>query len=168
MGRNVTANVAIPAIGNLSAQRIYIEDVFPSVDAGRFPVKRIAGEPVEVWADVFREGHDVIASELLWRRERDTKWRRVAMQHQDNDRWHASFTPTEPGRYFYVIEAWTDEYATWRRGVLLKREAGQNVELEMREGRALLDEIKPRSRPGREAIAKAKETFYGDGVAGAP
>ena len=59
----------------------------------------VSSIPVDVWADVFREGHDVIAAELLWRRERDTKWRRVAMQHQDNDRWHASFTPTEPGRY---------------------------------------------------------------------
>jgi starch synthase (maltosyl-transferring) len=28
--------------------RLYIEDVYPSVDAGRFAVKRIVGEPIEV------------------------------------------------------------------------------------------------------------------------
>ena len=41
--------------------RFLIEDIFPSVDGGHYPVKRIAGESVDVWADIFREGHDVIA-----------------------------------------------------------------------------------------------------------
>jgi starch synthase (maltosyl-transferring) len=152
-------NVSVVSVGDLQGRRFLIEDVFPSVDAGRFPIKRIVGEPVEVWADIFRDGHDVIAADLLWRRERDAKWRRIAMRHRDNDRWCASFTPTEPGRHLYVIEAWMDEYATWRRGLLLKREAGQDVDLELREGRALLDEIKPRSRSGKAAIAQAQESF---------
>src|SRR5262249_11684647 len=39
--------------------RFIIEDIFPCVDGGRYPIKRIAGESVEVWADIFREGHDV-------------------------------------------------------------------------------------------------------------
>ena len=39
-----------------------IEDIYPCVDGGRYPVKRIAGESVEVWADIFREGHDVFAA----------------------------------------------------------------------------------------------------------
>jgi Domain of unknown function (DUF3416) len=41
---DVTANVSVPSVGDLSGRRIYIEDVYPLVDAGRFPVKRIAGE----------------------------------------------------------------------------------------------------------------------------
>jgi len=32
----------------------YIEDVYPLIDGGRFPVKRIVGERVEVWADIYR------------------------------------------------------------------------------------------------------------------
>ena len=32
----------------------------PSIDGGRFDVKRTVGEPVEVSAEVFRDGHDVI------------------------------------------------------------------------------------------------------------
>jgi starch synthase (maltosyl-transferring) len=45
----------------------HIEDVYPLIDGGRFPVKRIVGERVEVWADVYRDGHDVIACALVWR-----------------------------------------------------------------------------------------------------
>ena len=31
---------------------------------------------------------------------------------------------TQPGRYVYAIEAWTDEFATWRHGFELKQKAG--------------------------------------------
>src|SRR5258707_3735943 len=63
----------IPAVGGRSGRRIYIEDVYPLVDAGRFPVKRIIGEPVDVWADILRDGHAVLAAELLWRPEASDK-----------------------------------------------------------------------------------------------
>ena len=49
------------SIGGLAAKRFVIEDIYPAVDGGRCPVKRVAGEPIEVWADVFRDGHDVLA-----------------------------------------------------------------------------------------------------------
>src|SRR5262249_15930603 len=60
--RAVTANASIRSVGDLSTHRIYIEDVYPVVDGGRFPVKRIVGEEVEVWADIFRDGHVVLAA----------------------------------------------------------------------------------------------------------
>src|SRR5262249_56149442 len=78
-GRAVTANVSIRSVGALSGQRIYIEDVYPTVDAGRFPVKRVVGEEVDVWADIIRDGHAVLAAELLWRREGADKWSRAPM-----------------------------------------------------------------------------------------
>ena len=98
----------------------HIEDVYPLINGGRFPVKRIVGERVEVWADVYRDGHDIVAAALLWRRERDREWRREPMTHHGNDRWSGSFVPDQPGRYVYAIEAWTDEFATWRHGFELK------------------------------------------------
>src|SRR3954465_7742390 len=88
-----------------------IEDVYPSVDGGRFPVKRGVSEPIQVWADIFRSGHDVIAAQLIWRLEQDRDWVRAPMTPHSNDRWHGVFTPGEPGRYVYAIEAWTDEFA---------------------------------------------------------
>ena len=142
---DVTANVSIPSVGDLSGRRIYIEDVYPLVDAGRFPVKRIAGETVEVWADIFRDGHAVLAAELLWRPEAANKWSRVPMLARPNDRWSANFAPPKPGRYVYAIEAWTDEFATWRRDFIAKREAGMDLALEIAEGHTILMSLKARN-----------------------
>jgi starch synthase (maltosyl-transferring) len=144
---------------DLAGPRFFIEDVYPAVDAGRFPVKRIVHESVEVWADIFRDGHDVSAASLLWCREGERDWRREAMRLFENDRWVGSFTPTAPGRYLFALEAWTDSYATWRRDFLLKRQAGLHLDLEVREGRALLDGVKHGSQAARALIRTAREEF---------
>src|SRR5215831_17339142 len=143
--RAVTANPSIRSVSDLSKHRIYIEDVYPVVDVGRFPVKRIVGEELDVWADIFRDGHVVLAAELLWRREGADKWLRVPMVLHNNDRWKASFTPPKAGRYVYAIEAWTDVFASWRRDFLTKRAVGMDVELEIEEGRNLLADLKVRN-----------------------
>jgi starch synthase (maltosyl-transferring) len=143
-GRAVTANVSIPSVRDLCGCRIVIEDIYPLVDCGRFPVKTIVNEPVEVWADIFRDGHAVLAAELLWRPEGADGWSRIPMRLADNDRWNASFTPTRVGRYLYAIEAWTDVYATWGRDFSAKRDAGLKVTLEIEEGRRLLASFKSR------------------------
>lgn len=41
-------------------QPVVIEDVYPELNCGRYPVERGVGDRLEVWADVFKEGHDVI------------------------------------------------------------------------------------------------------------
>src|SRR4029079_7725961 len=61
---HMTANVSISSV-DLGARRLYIEYIYPLVDGGRFPVKRTVGEPLEVWADIFRDGHVVLAAALL-------------------------------------------------------------------------------------------------------
>ena len=116
----------------------HIEDVYPLIDGGRFAAKRIVGERVEVWADIYRDGHDVAAASLVWRRERDRQWRREPMTHHGNDRWSGSFIPDAPGRYLYAIEAWTDEFATWRHGFELKQKAGVDLNLDAIEGAGML------------------------------
>ena len=141
--RAAPANLSIPSVAGLSSPRIVIEDVYPALDAGRFPVKRIVGEPVEVWADILRDGHAVLAAELLWRAEASDRWSRTPMRLHENDRWTATFTPTSVGRYRYAIEAWTDAFGTWRRDLLAKRRAGLDVKLEIAEGRNLLAALKP-------------------------
>jgi starch synthase (maltosyl-transferring) len=140
---NVTANVTIPSVSGLAGRRIYIGDVYPAVDGGRFAVKGIAGEPVEVWADIFRDGHVILAADLIWRPETAAKWSRAPMHLDNNDRWTGTFTPPEPGRYVYAIEAWTDVFATWRHDFLAKRTAGLDVSLETEEGRLLVGTLTP-------------------------
>jgi starch synthase (maltosyl-transferring) len=144
-----------------------IEDIVPRIDCGLFPVKRVVGESITVWADIFRDGHDVLAADLIWRREGETEWRRSRMRHLENDRWNATFTPVETGSYVYAIEAWTDIFATWRRDYLRKRQAGQDVGLEAREGRELLATRHGCGREQPAAIAQARERFdqHGDAEA---
>ena len=42
--------------------RVVIEGVRPEIDAGQFPIKRTVGEEVVVSADIFAEGHDLLAA----------------------------------------------------------------------------------------------------------
>src|SRR5260370_2402161 len=61
------------------------------------------------------------------------------MTHDSNDRWSGSFVPNQLGRHLYAIEAWTDEFATWRRGFELKQKAGVDVMLDAIEGAGVLN-----------------------------
>jgi starch synthase (maltosyl-transferring) len=141
----------------------HIEDVFPSIDGGRFPVKRIIGEPVEVWADIYRDGHEVIAAALVWRREVDREWRREPMTMDSNDRWSGTFVPDAPGRYVYAIEAWTDEFATWRHGFELKQKAGADQEVDAIEGAGLLGKAQSGSPDAAALIRKYCEDYLQTG-----
>src|SRR5207249_11999680 len=49
-----------------------IENLQPLIDGGRYLVKRIAGEDLVVEADIFKDGHDVVAAVLKWRSEEHT------------------------------------------------------------------------------------------------
>jgi starch synthase (maltosyl-transferring) len=120
--------------------RIAIEAVAPTVDGGRFPVKTIVGRVVAVEADVFADGHEVLKADIVWRGPGETDWRRAPMRHLVNDRWSGAFTPDVIGRHDFAIEAWWDDFGTFRRDLGKKREAGLDVALETDEGLLLLEE----------------------------
>ena len=141
----------------------HIEDVYPLIDGGRFPVKRIVGEPVEIWADIYRDGHDITAAAVIWRHEREREWHREAMTHHGDDRWRGSFVPEQAGHYIYAIEAWTDEFATWRRGVELKQKAGADVSLDAVEGAAMLTKAKGGGHGATAAISRQCEEYLQTG-----
>jgi starch synthase (maltosyl-transferring) len=143
----------------------HIEDVYPSIDSGRFPVKRIVDEPVEVWADIYRDGHDVIGAALIWRLEIDREWRREPMTLESNDRWSGSFVPDAPGRYVYAIEAWTDEFATWRHGFELKQKAGTEQSVDAIEGAGMLTKALAGSRDAAAVIVQHCENYLRTGDA---
>src|SRR5690606_5476434 len=73
--------------------RVIVQDLEPSLPVRSRLVKRCAGEPVRVRANVFMDGHDVLAVRLLWRALDQADWTEVEMQPLGNDAWEASFTP---------------------------------------------------------------------------
>ncbi|HZU89318.1 MAG TPA: maltotransferase domain-containing protein, partial [Stellaceae bacterium] len=117
--------------------RIAIEEVYPELDGGRYPVKRILGESFEVWADLFRDGHDQLRAVVKYAPD-GQEWRETPLVHFDNDRWVGRFPLDAVGRWRYTIEAWTDHFASWRDEVEKKRADGQDIALEFVEGRALV------------------------------
>src|SRR4029079_7797417 len=121
----------------MTKARVVIENITPQVDCGRFPVKRTIGEPVTVEADVFADGHDMVACVLLYRVRGTEEWQRAPMSALVNDRWTARFTPRELGQYEYTVSAWVDRLATWRRDLAKKEAAGQDVRVDLLRGKQL-------------------------------
>src|SRR5262245_6227190 len=139
-------------------RRVVIERVWPEIDAGRFPIKRTVGEQITVSADVFADGHDVLAGVVKYRHLPGPKgpglpqgpglpdttvgrvlldpplWQEVPLVARDNDRWEATFTVTELGEYDYTIEAWVDRFGSWLKALVAKADAGQDVSSELLEG----------------------------------
>ncbi|MFZ2063188.1 MAG: alpha-1,4-glucan--maltose-1-phosphate maltosyltransferase [Candidatus Binatus sp.] len=120
---------------------IIIEEVTPSVDGGRYPAKRIAGEPCVVEADIFRDGHQVLRAAVKWRRKRDEVFDEAPMAPFDNDRWRGEFIPTDNTRYVFTIEAWTDLFASWLADFTKKVNAARPVASDILEGIALVEKM---------------------------
>ncbi|MBV8166187.1 MAG: alpha-1,4-glucan--maltose-1-phosphate maltosyltransferase [Alphaproteobacteria bacterium] len=129
-----------------AAPRIFIEDVYPEIDCGRHPVKRELGDTIDVWADVLTEGHGVLQAVVRYAAPGSKTWHSAPMTLRENDRWHGAFTPTALGRWRYTIEAWQDRFGSWAAEVTKKRDAGQDIALELLEGRHLVEEAAPRAR----------------------
>ncbi len=132
--------------------RILIEDVWPEIDAGRYPIKRVVGDEVTVWADIFRDGHDKIRAVLKYAFEKED-WRETPFSFFDNDRWMANFRPDRVGRWRYTVEAWTDHFESWRADLVKKQEAGQKIAVELVEGERLVEAGDQARRRGRRGAA---------------
>ena len=117
---------------------VVIENVAPAVDGGRYPIKREVGGRVEVSADVFKEGHEVLVVFLKHKRADEPTWRETPMGFVDNDRWAGVFTVEANARHLYTIEALPDPFRSWLADLAKRVAAGQDVASELREGAALV------------------------------
>jgi starch synthase (maltosyl-transferring) len=120
-------------------KRIAIENVSPEINCGRYPIRRISGETVEVQADIFADGHDELAAVLLYRPAEQKNWLEAPMRHLDNDRWQGGFPVSKIGIYVYTIEGWLDPFTTWRRDLSKRLEAKQEVSVELLIGAEILE-----------------------------
>ena len=143
--------------------RAVIDAVYPSVDGGRFPVKRVSGERMVVEADCFTDGHDALRVMLRWRTEEAPDWREVEMAPLGNDRWRAGFVVGNPGRCRYTVTAWVDHFLSWRNEFARRREAediviaaqvGAHLSRRPRRGRS--PPIASRFKPGWHACAQSR------------
>jgi starch synthase (maltosyl-transferring) len=139
-----------------SRARVVIRGVTPELECGRFPVKRVIGEAVDVEADIFADGHAVIACVLQFHHQEESEWSEVAMQPLGNDHWRTTFTVTKIGSYVYRLAGWIDPFTTWHGDLLKRIEANQDVTVDLRIGQALLQSAAARA-PAADA-ARLKST----------
>src|SRR5882672_2359766 len=127
--------------------RVVVEGVRPEIDCGAFPAKRIAGDRVIVEADIFTDGHDLVAGEILYRHGQEEAWRRSPLKLVGNDRWRGEFLASRLGKYRYTVEGWIDRFGTWRSAMIKRISAGQEVGMECRIGAGLIEEAASRATP---------------------
>ncbi len=132
----------LPEIGQ---QRVIIESVSPEVNAGRYAIKRIVGEPVIVEADIFADGHDALTCMLLYQRSGDKTWQTTEMQPLGNDRWRGTFCPSALGTMLYTIQAWVDHFRTWQRDLHKRVAAEQDVAVDLLIGADLVEQALQRA-----------------------
>ena len=113
------------------------------VDNGLYPVKRCVGDPVDFSVDIFRDGHELLRAVVRYRPGEDSRWQEAELlpvdEHLDGVRWAGRFELNRQGTWLYDVEAWVDQFATWREELQRKLSAGQtDLSGELSEGIALL------------------------------
>ncbi|MHB8562715.1 MAG: alpha-1,4-glucan--maltose-1-phosphate maltosyltransferase [Acidiferrobacteraceae bacterium] len=141
-------------------RRTVIGNVQPTVDGGRFAVRRAEGEVMVVEADVFADGHDEVSCRLLHRHETELHWQEERMTPLGNDRWRAVFSVMRLGRHYYTIVAGVDHFGTWRRDLQKRRDANEDLDNALKEGAAMMRASAGRAEPGEaERLNQAGETL---------
>jgi starch synthase (maltosyl-transferring) len=147
------------------SRRVVVENVRPTVDGGAFAAKATVGLPMEISADIFADGHEEL---LAWAVMAPTDGarpaaaarggqkavpsarggRKAAALHGPqearlslvgNDHWVGCLVPVGIGPWQLSVSGAVDDYRTWLRDLRLRHEDGQDVELELDEGRLLVE-----------------------------
>ncbi|MDQ1026008.1 starch synthase (maltosyl-transferring) [Streptomyces umbrinus] len=161
--RLTPAPTPVPGSGPLIG-RIPVLDVRPLVQGGRRPAKAVVGEPFEISATVFREGHDAVAANVVLRDQdgHSGPWTPMRELAPGTDRWGATVSVPRTGRWTYTVEAWGDPITTWRHHAQIKIPAGMDTELVLEEGALLYERAAtgiPKSKGRRDAILAAVEAL---------
>jgi starch synthase (maltosyl-transferring) len=139
---------------------VVIEAIEPSIDCGRYPVKREVGAVLEVSADIFKDGHEVLVAYLRYRRDGGRAWREAPMRFIDNDRWAGSFPLEATGRYRYTIEALPEPFLSWLADLEKRHAGGQELTSALGEGLALIHAAAARA----SAADRGALTGYADRI----
>jgi starch synthase (maltosyl-transferring) len=92
---------------------IVVECVAPAVDGGRYPAKRVVGDEARIGADIFKDGHDQLAAQVLYCGPGGSSWRAAPMAYVfDDDRWYGTVRLDQLGMWRFTVEAWVDRFGT--------------------------------------------------------
>lgn len=119
--------------------RVIITNIYPQIDCGRFPIKRILGDKITIEVDIFADGHDEITAFMFYKHIRDYKFTKIPIYYLDNDRWRVEFIAKKLGIYQYYIHAYIDNFKTLRKKIIDKKSFQQDISLEIKEAQRLIE-----------------------------
>lgn len=136
--------------------RIPIHNVWPVLDGGAYPAKATEGETVDVGANIFREGHDLLAASAIVTdpdgvEQRTEMWQ---VEPMGLDIWRGQITVGDPGDYTFRIEAYDDRWGTWRHNASIKLGLGIDTALVCAQGGVLLDEATQAAHDAHDEVAE--------------
>ncbi|MCC6435174.1 MAG: DUF3416 domain-containing protein [Acidimicrobiales bacterium] len=137
---------------------IDIVELQPRTASGEWPAKATLGRPVDVSAVLLKDGHDVLAAAVRWRPEGGS-WSWAPMRPGELSRFHGSWVPTEIGAHQVQVVAWTDRFAGWRRDLVKRAAAGQDLGVEFEVGARLLEALV--DKVGEAAGLRLREAVTG-------
>lgn len=143
-------------------KRVVIEDVYPQLNNGDFYIKRVVGEIIAVTATVLADGHDVLAAAVLYKHEKEKKWREVRMQPHHNNHWQASFIVEKQGSYLYKVVGWVDYALNWQHGIERKIADNQHVNSELLEGIAFVNNCASNANNDDKAYLQHLANIFAD------
>jgi starch synthase (maltosyl-transferring) len=155
--------------------RLGIDEVTPAVGGGRYPSKAVVGESIPITAVVWREGHDALGANVVWKRfgaQGAGEHLRMVADGVGTDRWATSVVPDAEGLWTFRVDGWSDPWGTWLHAIRAKVDAGQTAaELgnDLETGARLLERVgrRPGERANRELLFTAAEALR-DGLRGIP
>ncbi|GAB2791596.1 alpha-1,4-glucan--maltose-1-phosphate maltosyltransferase [Rhabdobacter roseus] len=128
-------------------KRVVISNVSPQIEAGQYPAKGVVEEGIVLSADVFSDGHDVVRASVLIKHESEQQWQELPMEFVINDRWEVYWRPEQPGFYQFQVQGWIDHFTTWKKGLVKKYDAHQDIAVELEIGVALVQEVLSLANP---------------------
>src|SRR3954451_3136753 len=138
MGRMDSRRVA-ERVPEADPPSLVVRGVAPTVDAGRYAVKRLVGDELRVGADIFKDGHDVLAARALVWPPGERRPASVPLTYVfEDDRWYGTVPLDRAGEWRVTAERGTHRFASWRGELENKVAAGQGVVSELIEGAELV------------------------------
>jgi starch synthase (maltosyl-transferring) len=145
-----------PTFEKSARSRVIIESISPSVDQGRYAVKRTEGEWLEVQGRCVYGWTRLGACCSFVPHRRLKKVERNAMHSIGNDRWSAALPCNELGHFEYAVKAFIDHPLTWKSD-FPKRVAANDpkeVEVQLQIGIAHVEAIQKKYTKARAAAKK--------------
>ncbi|HJL18861.1 MAG TPA: alpha-1,4-glucan--maltose-1-phosphate maltosyltransferase [Sandaracinaceae bacterium LLY-WYZ-13_1] len=128
-----------PPLPEDGRRRVFVNEIRPRVDGGRYAAKRVLGDRLRVEAALVCEGHDRVAGVLRTKRPGDEGWEETRLVPRVNDRFVGTAELDTLGAWALQIEAWVDEFGSWRHGLERKAEVGEATDVDLKIGAGIVE-----------------------------